>query len=186
MQRALYSGYLSIANIIFRSQFTLPPSTDISITDKFDSRPYKTFFVRNLYTFYFKQYLVSFKLFSIVVILFFSQSNGIFRYIKMKIGKENSPPQLTRFPVAKMFKAQWGRDANMDAIMEISASHGQPALVYSENQYQPQQQHFCPFRWLAFSHTLQTVVNKQIPNYHTNVISSNILSLGFLLRSPAS
>ena len=39
----------------------------------------------------------------------------------------------TFFPVAKMPKAQWDRDRNMDTIMEISVVHGQPLLLYSEN-----------------------------------------------------
>ena len=40
---------------------------------------------------------------------------------------------LTCFPVAKMPKAQWDSDRNMDTIMEISVALGQPLLLYSEN-----------------------------------------------------
>ena len=36
------------------------------------------------------------------------------------------------FMVAKMPKAQWDRD--MDTIMEILVAHGQPLLLYNENQ----------------------------------------------------
>ena len=87
MQRILCSVHLSIADIIFRSQFTLPPRTELYITDTSDSRPYKALFVTNLYTFYFKRFIVSLKLFSIII-LFFSQFNGFFRNISMKIGRD--------------------------------------------------------------------------------------------------
>ena len=40
---------------------------------------------------------------------------------------------LTRFPVAKMSKAQRGRERNMDAVMEISVAHSQPPLSSDEN-----------------------------------------------------
>ena len=45
----------------------------------------------------------------------------------------NSSLWLTCFLVAKMFKAQWDKDRNIDTIMEISVVHGQPLLLYSEN-----------------------------------------------------
>ena len=61
---------------------------------------------------------------------------------------------LTFFQVAKMPKAQWDRDRNMDTIMEISVVHGQP-LFYSEN-YEPKKQDSCPLRWLALSHVTNT------------------------------
>ena len=40
---------------------------------------------------------------------------------------------LTFFPVAKMSKAQWDRDRNIDTITEIAVVHGQPLLLYGEN-----------------------------------------------------
>ena len=40
---------------------------------------------------------------------------------------------LSCYPVAKMPKVQWDRDRNMDTIMEIYVSHGQPLLICSEN-----------------------------------------------------
>ena len=52
-----------------------------------------------------------------------------------------SLPWLTHFSVAKMSKPQWGTDRNMDAIMEISVSHGRRPLLYNENLYELQQQH---------------------------------------------
>ena len=81
-------------------------------------------------------FTVSFKFSMILVILFFSQLNGLFRSIKMKIQRDfspYSPPWLTCFPVAKMINAQWGRDRNTNTIMEISVAYGQPPLLYSEN-----------------------------------------------------
>ena len=54
--------------------------------DTRNNRPYKTFLERNLYTFYFRQcFTVSFKFSLIFVILVFSQLNGIYRSIRMKI-----------------------------------------------------------------------------------------------------
>ena len=44
----------------------------------------------------------------------------------------------------------------MDTIKEISAAHSQPPLLYSENWYEPQQQHSCPLRWLALSRIANT------------------------------
>ena len=87
---------------------------------------------------------------------------------------------LTCFPVAKMPKAQWDRDRNMDTIMEISVVHGQPLLLYNEistNQRNSILVHFVD--WLF--HALQTLANQWLSNYHISMISSNILSLGFLL-----
>ena len=63
---------------------------------------------------------------------------------------------LTCFPVAKMPKAQWDRNRNMDTIIEISVAHGPPLLLYSENYYVPQKQHLCPLRRLAVSHVTNT------------------------------
>ena len=39
----------------------------------------------------------------------------------------------------------------MDTIMDISATHGQPPLLYTENYCKSQQQHLQPLCWLAFS-----------------------------------
>ena len=84
---------------------------------------------------------------------------------------------LTCFPVAKMPKAQWDRDRNMDTIMEIFVAHGQSLLLYSENWSEPKKQHSCPLRWLALSCVTNTL-NQWLSNYHISMISSNILSLG--------
>ena len=87
MKRILYSGYLPIADISFWFQITLPPEIDLFIADTPNSRSYKTFLVKNLHMFYIGQCLiVSFKFFSFFVVLFFGQFNGLFRYIKIKIG----------------------------------------------------------------------------------------------------
>ena len=77
----------------------------------------------------------------------------------MKFARVSSPylpPWLMRFPVAKMSKAQWDTHRNMDTTMEISVAHGQPPLLYSKSYYEPQQQHSCTLRWLAFSRIANT------------------------------
>ena len=43
---------------------------------------------------------------------------------------ENS---LTRFPAADIYKAQLDRDRNMDTILEIFFTHGQPPLLCSKD-----------------------------------------------------
>ena len=145
MQRTLYSGHLSQP-----TTFLGPNSHYLCRADTLNNRQYKTFLVRNLYVFYFRQcFAALFKFSSIFVILFFSKINALFR---SKI--PYSPPQLTGFPVAKMSEAQWVRDRNMNTIMDISVAYDQPPLLYSEYQYQPLIQHYCA-------------------NYHINMISSD-------------
>ena len=53
--KPLCSGRLSIAGIIFKSELLLPPRTDLSIAGTPNNRPYKTFLVIHLHTFYFRQ-----------------------------------------------------------------------------------------------------------------------------------
>ena len=148
MQRTLYSGHLSIADIIFRSQLTLPSRTDHSIADTPNNRPYKTFLVRNLYTFYFGQcFTILFDFFSIFVRLFRSIKMKNCRYFQSVFTS-----MIDVFSSCEDVSAQWDKDRNMDIIMEISAAHGQPPLPQSVNQYTLQKQHSCPILWLALSH----------------------------------
>ena len=63
---------------------------------------------------------------------------------------------MARFPVAKMSKAQWGRDRNKDTITEIFVARGQPPLLYSESYYEPQQQYSCPLLGLPLSRITNT------------------------------
>ena len=108
MQWTLYSRYLSIADIIFRSQFTLPPITDLSIADAPNNRPYKTFLVRNLYAFYFRQFFtVSLKFSSIFVFLFFSQFNNLFRFITIKTRGDFT--MVDAFPSCKNIQSGMGK-----------------------------------------------------------------------------
>ena len=98
LQWTLFSGpdemmvHFSYQNLhvadTLRSQFTLSPRTDLSIADMPINRLYKTFLLRNLYTFYCRQcFTVSLK-FSLILFYFFSQVNGIFRSIKIKIRRD--------------------------------------------------------------------------------------------------
>ena len=49
----------------------------------------------------------------------------------------------------------------MDIIMEISVVHGQPLLLYSDNKYEPKNQHSCPLLALSrIANTRQTVASK--------------------------
>ena len=88
-----------------------------------------------------------------------------------------SPPWLTRFPFAKMFKAQWGEDRNMDAIMEISVAHGRPYLFTLRIITNHKNRILFLFLGYLF-HALQTLAKQWLPNYHIIMIFSNILSVG--------
>ena len=83
---------------------------------------------------------------------------------------------LTCFPFAKMPKAQWDRNKNMDAIIEISVAHVQlsSSVRISTNQRNSILVHFVDW----FFHALQTLANQWLVNYHISMISSYILSLG--------
>ena len=103
-------------------------SRHLSIAGKRNNRPYKTFPARNMYMFYFRQvFTVSFRFFFIFVVLFFSQLKWKLAWISRLC----SSPWLTCFSVVKMPKAKWSRDINLNMIMEISAAHGQPPVLYS-------------------------------------------------------
>ena len=134
----------TIEDIICSSQFTFPPRTNLSKVYTPNNKPYKIFLVRNLYAFYFRLcFTVSLK-FSSIFTLFSSQPTGLFRPIEMKTLRDfqsvlipvqdfSSLQSLIFFPYATMSKAQWDRDKDIDTIMENSAEHCQPRLVYSEN-----------------------------------------------------
>ena len=89
---------------------------------------------------------------------------------------------LTSFPVAKMPKAQWDRDRNMDTIMEIYVAHGQP---HSENKYKPQQQHSSPFLWLALSCIVNTHQAVAFNLLYKHDILQYIVFRFFFLPTPA-
>ena len=87
--KSLYSAHfitdLSMADIIFKSKFTLLPKTDLSIADTLNNRLCNTFLVRNVHIFYFKQCFTVFYGFSLIfVILFFSQFDTQFQVHKNK------------------------------------------------------------------------------------------------------
>ena len=56
-----------------------------------------------------------------------------FQSILIPVQDFSSLPWLVCFPVAKMSKAQRSRDRNMDTIMDISTTQGQPPLLYNHN-----------------------------------------------------
>ena len=190
MQRRLYSGHLSIADVIFRSQFKLSPRTNFFIVDTPNNRSYKIFFVRNLYTFYFRQcFTDSFKFSSIFYILFFSQFNGLFRSIKMEILSDFQSvfiSMVDAFPSCKDLQSTMGQGQkhgykhgvilwhmvnNFFFTVRINANHTNSILVHFVD---------LPFR------PLQILANKWLPNYYINLIFPNIMSLGpFLFPSPA-
>ena len=126
-----------MADIIFRSQFTSPPKTDIFGVITPTNRSCKIFLVRNLHTFtlynvlqFCLSFLRSLSLYFLAnLMVFLSLENGKFT----EISSLYSPPWLTRFPVAKMSKLERGRNKNMDIIIEFPLAHGHLPLLYSEN-----------------------------------------------------
>ena len=119
MRRILYSGHVSIAKVIYRSQFTLPPRIDLSIADKPNSRPYKTFLIRNLYRFYFRQCATVLLSFLRSLLFYFLASlMAFFGSLKIKICKDfhailNS--MVNTFPSCKDVLSTMGRDRNIDS-----------------------------------------------------------------------
>ena len=178
MQRTLYSKHFCIVGIIFRSQFTLFPRTDLSVTGTPDSWPYKTFLIRNLYTFCFRQ---CFKLSSINVTLIFSQFNGFFRHINIKIFRDFQSvytSMVDTFPrykdVQKALVHGQKHGCNHGYFCLHMANHLLFTVKISTNQSNNILVH--SVAW--FFHTLQTLASQWLPNYPINMISCNILYLG--------
>ena len=132
-----YSGHLSITGISFRFQFILFPATVLSIVEKPNSRTYKIFLWEICQHFTLEKVL-QFRLNFLQSLLFhFWASLMIFsgpQKLKFAgISSLYSPPWLTSFSVPKMSKAKYGKDRNINAIMQISVAHSQPPLLCSEN-----------------------------------------------------
>ena len=143
-----------------RFQFALLPRTDLCITDTPNNRPYKTFLVRNLYKFYFRQcYTISFKFSLIFITLFCSQFNGWRVSRLQRCPKRNWAGIRTRIQSRRFLLHMFN---HLFCKVRISINHSISILV-----------HFVG--WLF--HTLQTLANQWLPNYHINMISSNILFL---------
>ena len=159
------------ADIIFRSKFTLLPRTNLSIGDMSNNRPYKTFFVRNLYTVYFKQcFTVLSKFSSIFFILVFSQINCFFRFTKIKMCRDFQSiftSMVDAFPSCKDIQSaatetwmqSWRFLLHMTShlfTVRISMNHSNSILF-----------HFAG--WLF--HSLQILANSWVAfNYHINNI----------------
>ena len=147
-------------DVIFRSQLTLPPMTDLSIADTSNIR----LFLQETCIHFTLGNVLQFRLSSLWSLLFYLLGSlmgfsGLWNCRDRKFVGISSPYSslcLTYFPVAKMSKAQWDKDRIMDTIMEISVEHGQPLILYSENQYEPQKQHSCSPCWLALSRVTNT------------------------------
>ena len=165
MQRTLYSGLLSIADVIFGSQLILHPTIGLSIADTSNIRLLLQeihFPSDNVLQFRssFLRYLLSYFLASLMA---FSGPSKFRNCKSVGISSPYSSLWLMFIPVAKMSKAQQDRDRNMDTIMVISVVHGQPLLLYSENQYEPKKNHSCSLCQLSLSritNALQPVASK--------------------------
>ena len=174
MQWTLYIRYLSIADIIFRSQSTLPPRTDsitghirhllfhfICVHFTLDSAlHFRLSFLRS-FLFYF---LASLKLpFQVHKnenskgILVRIHLHGWRTFQLQKCPKRNGVEIETRIQLWRFLLHM----ANHFFTMRISTNHSYNILVH--------------FIGLLF-HALQTLPNQWLPNYHINMISYNILS----------
>ena len=103
--------------------------------------------------------------------------SGPWKWKSVGISSPYSPLCLTFSPVAKMSKAQWYRDRNMDTIMEVSVVHGQAPFFTARISKNHRNSTLVLFVGWLF-HALQTLANQWLPNYHINMISSNMLFLG--------
>ena len=109
---------------IFRSQLTLPPRTDLSIADTSNIRH----FLQKICIHFTLDNVLQFRLSFLWPLSFYFLASlmtfsVLWKCRDCKFPRISSPYWslwLTRFPVAKMPKAQWDRERNMDAIMEIS------------------------------------------------------------------
>ena len=142
-------------DIIFRDLLTLPLRTDLSIEDLPNIRHFFQelcihFTLGNVLQFHFS-FLQSLLFYFLASLSAFS---GPWKCRDCKfvgIASPYSSLGLKCFPVAKMSKAQYDRDENMDTIMEISVIHRQQLLLYSKNYYEPMKQHSCSLRWVGLS-----------------------------------
>ena len=113
IRKPLCSGPLSIADTIFKSKLTLTPRTDLSKAGMPNNRPYKTFLVVHVHTFYFRQCLE----FYILLFYFWASLIAFSGPQKLKfagISSPYSPPWLMH-----LTKSVMGRDRNTDTITQI-------------------------------------------------------------------
>ena len=110
-------------DVIFRSQLTLLPGSELSIEDTSNNRSYKIFLVTSWYIFYFRKcFIVPLKFSLTFIILLFSQFDGLFTSIKIKTRRHFQSvftSIVDAFSCCKVFKEQWDRNRNIDKIMEI-------------------------------------------------------------------
>ena len=108
--------------------------------------------------------------------------SGTYKWKSAGISSLYSPPCFTRFPVAKMSRAQWGRDKNMDTIMDISVAPTTSCLQWE----------LVRVTATEFLSTLLVSSFKYCKHFPTSGFKLSykrdflILSLGFLLPSPVS
>ena len=84
--------------------------------------------------------------------LFFSQFNGLFRFIKMKIRRDFQSvftSMFNAFSSCKEVQSVMGRDRIMEQSSRFQF-HMANKLFFTQEKRQ--QQHSCPLFWLAFSH----------------------------------
>ena len=120
------------------SQLTLPPRTELFIMDMLSNIRN---FLQEICILFTLDNILQFDLRFLWSLLFYFLASliafsGPWKCRDCKFVAVSSPYLslwLTCFPVAKMSKRQWGRDWNIDIILEISVVHGQPLLFYSEN-----------------------------------------------------
>ena len=108
---------------------------------------------------------------------FFNQFNGAVSSIKNQISKDFQSlfvSMIDAFLSCKDIQSFIGQGQKMDTIMEDSLAHGQPPLLYIENQYGPQKQDFFTY----FFHILSTLSRTPLynGNYFEDPVGSTIES----------
>ena len=85
MQRTLYSGHLSVADIILISRLIFTPRSDLPIADTSKNESKKNSYKKFLYILFQTVFYIFFKFLFYFVYFIFESGYGLFRAIKIKI-----------------------------------------------------------------------------------------------------
>ena len=113
-----------IAEFILRSWLTFPTRSDLLIADKSKNESQKCNSCKKFLYVLFHTVLYIFFKFKFLFYFFFWASLWPFQVKAIRkelagISSPYPPPRLMCFPVTEMSKAQWGRDRNMNTILDI-------------------------------------------------------------------
>ena len=112
MQQRLYSGHLSVADIILRYRLEFPPRKDLPIVDTAKNESQKNSYEKFLYILFQKVFYIFFKFLFYFVYFIFEPVYGLFRAIKIKISwnfQSVSASTIDAFPSYKDVQSAMGQ-----------------------------------------------------------------------------